>query len=518
MLHRSSMPAYMWGAAVLTSVYLENRTVSKACDGLTPFECLTGEVPSVGHVRIFGCAAYRHILHGKDGKFGPRAEKLILVGYVEGMKNYRLYNPATGAIITSHDVRFDEDSFPFQELLGGPPSVIVPFIEEEILGRAPLTVRIRNPALSEEISKDVTSAQATCAFVASLGNSITEADTLSTLDLEPNPATYGKTLRSKNCEMWKKATFEELDSFLANNVFEIVDSVPDGHRLISTRWVYNRKFDDRGFLSRYKGQCVAHGFLQKEGIDYEETFSPTGRLATLRGLFAIAASEDLEISQADFVTAFLNSSLGSNETVYVQLPDGFVDWLKQLPDDSPLSSWLSRIINEPGKHFLRLRKSVYGLKQASRSWYLTVKAWFLTKGFVASDADACLFVQKGSGGGLTFIYIWVDDIVVVGKSVGWVLDPLREDFRIKDLGPVSMMLGMKISRDRRLRTLQISQSHYIEALLESYGMSDCKAIGTPLQSNIPLVAGTEEEVLVFRESGHNYRRAIGSLNYLSQCT
>lgn len=258
--------------------------------------------------------------------------------------------------------------------------------------------------------------------------------------------------------------------------------------------------------------------MQKEGIEYDETFSPTGRLATLRGLFAMAAIEDLDISQADFVTAFLNSSLGAGEVVYIKFPDGFVDWLKQLPKSSPLTHWLTRVVNEPGKHFLKLRKSVYGLKQASRSWYLTVRAWFLTQGFVVSDANACLFVRGKGGDDLTFIYIWVDDIVVVSKSVGWVIEALRQNFSIKDLGPVNMMLGMKITRDRSARTLCISQTHYIEALLESYGMADCKPIGTPLQSNIPLVAGTEEEILLFKQSGHNYRRAVGSLNYLSQCT
>lgn len=82
------MPSYMWGAAVIAAVYLENRTVSKACNRKTPFEVFTGEVPSVGHIRIFGCAAYRHMVVGREGKFGPRAEKLVLVGYVEGMKNY----------------------------------------------------------------------------------------------------------------------------------------------------------------------------------------------------------------------------------------------------------------------------------------------------------------------------------------------------------------------------------------------------------------------------------------------
>lgn len=256
MLHRASMPAYMWGAAVLSAVYLENRTVSKACDGMTPFESFTGKVPSVGHIRIFGCAAYRHIIHGRDGKFGPKAEKLVLVGYVEGMKNYRLYNPTTGAIITSHDVRFDEASFPFMDMSNDATVTIRTFNEEEILGRAPLIVKVHNPTLASDINKENEDLQAACAFVTSLGNSIAEVDDLANLDLEPNPPTYAKALQSRNVEHWKKATFDELDSFLVNDVFEIVDSIPEGHRSIGTRWVYNRKFDDRGFLSRFKGKCV----------------------------------------------------------------------------------------------------------------------------------------------------------------------------------------------------------------------------------------------------------------------
>lgn len=263
---------------------------------------------------------------------------------------------------------------------------------------------------------------------------------------------------------------------------------------------------------------MARGFLQKEGVDYEEAFSPTGRLATLRGLFAMAAVEDLEISQVDSVTAFLNSPLGAGETVFIRIPDGFVDWVKQLPLDSPLRDWLSLLIDHPEKVFLKLRKSVYGLKQASRSWYLTVKAWFMEHGFDVSDTDACLFVRRAPDGDLTFIYICVDDIAVVGKHIEWVLKDLKRDFRVKDLGPVSMMLGMKITRNRLTKQLGISQGHYVEALLDSYGMSDCKPIGTPLQLNIPLLAGTEDEVLEFKMSGQNYRRDVGSLNYLSQCT
>lgn len=138
MLTHASMPAYMWGAAVLSAVYLENRTISKACGGKTPFEVFTGEILLVGHIRIFRCATYRHLIVVREGKIGPRAENLVLVGYVEGMKNYPLFNPTTGTNKTSHEVKFDEGSFPFQELRGNETCKVVPFSEEEILGRPPL--------------------------------------------------------------------------------------------------------------------------------------------------------------------------------------------------------------------------------------------------------------------------------------------------------------------------------------------------------------------------------------------
>lgn len=249
-------------------------------------------------------------------------------------------------------------------------------------------------------------------------------------------------------------------------------------------------------------------------MDFDETFSLTGRLATLRGLFAFAAAEDLDIHQADFVTAFLNSPLGDGEMVYVKIPDGFVDWLKELPDDSPLRAWIPKLIEDASRHYLKLKRSLYGLKQASRSWYLTIKSWYLKHGFRVSEADACLFVRVEKDGSRILIYMWVDDIVVVGKNTEWILVELKKDFRIKDLGPVKTMLGMKISRDRSEGTLSISQSHYIEEILKAYSMDDCKPIGTPMQSNIPVAPGTDDEVVAFRASGHNYRRAIGCLNYL----
>lgn len=157
------------------------------------------------------------------------------------------------------------------------------------------------------------------------------------------------------------------------------------------------------------------------------------------------------------------------------------------------------------------------LEETPQIWYLTFEAWFLAHGFVESDKDTFIFAFIESNIEVNFIYIWVDKTVVIGKSVTWGLEALRQEFRIKDLGPVSIMLGMKLSWNRTLRTLFISRIYYIEDLLDLHGMSDWKSFGTHLQSDIHLIAGTDKEIGTFRESGHNYLQAVWCLNNLSQC-
>lgn len=114
-----------------------------------------------------------------------------------------------------------------------------------------------------------------------IGNSINDVANLSTLDLGPNPPPYAKALLTWHSDKWKQATFEEFDLFAANHVSEIVDVLPDDHEPITTRFVYTRKFVDSGFLNKFKAWCVACGYLQEEGKDFDETFSPTGCLAIL---------------------------------------------------------------------------------------------------------------------------------------------------------------------------------------------------------------------------------------------
>jgi hypothetical protein len=129
---------------------------------------------------------------------------------------------------------------------------------------------------------------------------------------------------------------------------------------------------------------VAKGFTQREGIDYEETFAPVARHATMRALLAKAAVEDLEVEQIDVKTAFLNGPL--KETIYMEPPAGY----------------------DFGDKVLLLKKALYGLKQAARAWNEELKRQLLTENIIISCADASLFYLEREGRRY-FLLIYVDD-------------------------------------------------------------------------------------------------------------
>jgi len=120
--------------------------------------------------------------------------------------------------------------------------------------------------------------------------------------------------------------------------------------------VFKTKTDSLDNIERYKARLIAKGFTQKEEIDYIETFSPVSKKDSLRIILALVAHFDLELQQMNVKIAFLNSDL--EDEVYMKQPEGF--------------SFSS------GKHLVyKLNKSIYGLKQASRQWYLKFHGQFL---------------------------------------------------------------------------------------------------------------------------------------------
>ena len=115
MLASSILPPRFWAEALNTATYLRNRCPSRAVEGKTPFELLTGAKPKVGHLRIFGCAAYCHIPDDERHKLDFKSRKCIFLSYSENRKGYRLYDSKRQRIVHSRDVLFDETTNGFEK-------------------------------------------------------------------------------------------------------------------------------------------------------------------------------------------------------------------------------------------------------------------------------------------------------------------------------------------------------------------------------------------------------------------
>nr|GFC74945.1 retrovirus-related Pol polyprotein from transposon TNT 1-94 [Tanacetum cinerariifolium] len=163
---------------------------------------------------------------------------------------------------------------------------------------------------------------------------------------------------------------EELNEFERLKVWELVPR-PDQVMVITLKWIYKVKLDELGGILRNKARLVALGYLQEEGIDFEESFAPVARLEAIRIFLAYDAHKNMVVYQMDVKTAFLNGNL--REDVYVSQPDGFVD------PDNP-------------NHVYKLKKVLYGLKQAPCAWYNMLSSFLLSQDFSKGSVDPTLFI------------------------------------------------------------------------------------------------------------------------------
>jgi hypothetical protein len=301
-------------------------------------------------------------------------------------------------------------------------------------------------------------------------------------------------------ESWLGAMRSELKSMDENQVWNLVD-LPDGVRAVECKWVFKKKTDMDGNVSVYKARLVAKGFRQVQGVDYDETFSPVAMLKSVRIMLAIAAYFDYEIWQMDVKTAFLNGNL--TEDVYMIQPEGFVD---------PANA----------DKVCKLQKSIYGLKQASRSWNIRFDEVVKSFGFIKSDQDSCLY-KKFSGSKVNFLILYVDDILLIGNDIEMLQETknsLERSFSMKDLGEATYILGIRIYRDRSRRLIGLSQSTYLDKVLKKFSMESSKKGFLPMSHGIKLSKTQCPQTADERErmSRFPYASAIGSIMYAMICT
>ena len=287
---------------------------------------------------------------------------------------------------------------------------------------------------------------------------------------------------------WQGAMRSELQALQDNGTWTLT-SLPAGKTPIGCRWVYKVKHRSDGSIERYKARLVAQGFTQLEGIDYQDTFSPTAKIVTVRCLLALAAARGWALHQLDVNNVFLHGDL--HEEIYMSPPPG----LRRQGEDNMVC---------------RLHKSLYGLKQASRQWFSKFSEAIQAAGYVQSRADYSLFT-KTQGKSFTALLIYVDDILITGNdsmSITEIKKFLHSKFRLKDLGDLKFFLGIEVSTSKN--GIFISQRKYALEIIEDAGLIGAAPIDTPMERGLKLTDNGD----LLKDPGR-YRRLIGRLIYLT---
>lgn len=554
LLLSSKLPESLWGEAINTAVYIRNRSPTNLILS-TPYEAWTNVKPAVNHLRVFGSKAIALDKRPGKSKFAPRGIECVMVGYSSESKAYRLYNPATRTVIKSRDVKFIESSVKSVDHANDYTIVEPTSADQPVVYKQPKIKDDRDTddydsvifedaeddlvIDIDEVDGDVGGGDGAVGDAASVadGGSAADADDIVSSGVDgvaenfvknprqrkrekseiagdavrpwtlrssqkpntnfnmrecvSNPISADEALARRDGDRWRESMLKEYNALLANGTWILVD-LPKGRRAIKSKWVFTIKRDKNGQIERYKSRLVAKGCSQQYGVDYSETFSPVVRYSSLRLILACAVEYNLIVHQMDVTTAYLNGTL--SEDVYMVQPEMFE-------------------CNINPNKVCKLKKSLYGLKQAGREWNLKLDKVLKDIGFKPCNADSCVYTMK-SENKINIIAVYVDDILLAfssEKMLDSVKNNISKQFEVIDKGPIDYFLGMQITCANN--TISISHKQFIRELLKDNGMEDTRKCFTPLDpgqkfqrcsdcSSCSLVDKTE------------YQSLIGSLMYL----
>ena len=261
--------------------------------------------------------------------------------------------------------------------------------------------------------------------------------------------------------------------------------------MIDAKWVYTWKVDEHGWVVKAKSRLVARGSKQHEGVDFSETFALTVPSSCLRLLSAIACEGDSDLCHFDVDQAFVQSDL--EEDVFLRLPKG--------------CGVLS------GK-VVQLNKSLYGLKQASRTWHAHLATCLKSLGFEQSMTYVCVFRLIEDGCVAITAVVHVDAMFAVGQKqrCDRLCVDLNRTIPVKNLGDLKWYGGCRYSRDRKRGILTISQQSFAEELVKKFRVTSVQSV--PLEVGVKLEGFDEDE----ETESWPFRELVVSLMWLAIST
>lgn len=520
MLIDANLHVTYWAEAVNMAVYIINRSASSLLVDKTPEEIWSGSKVDLSDLKMFGSSVMVHIPKENRKKWDVKSMKMIFVGYDSEKKGYRCINKSTRKLTVSRDVIFHETlvgiyskGIDMEDELDSVRDNArdVDHIDEQnesLLEESKGTIMLDVPVISSDdshttvIDPNDPDELITSSSEVRRSSRVPKPNRKYVADLTcrtminnqaDDPFSVDQAMSRHDAVDWKNAMQDEISSLMENKTWSLVD-LPSGRKAIKSKWVFKTKMDADGNIVRHKARLVAKGCSQIYGLDYEETYSPVVRYASIRVLMAIAVKHKLKVHQMDAVTAFLQGEL--HEEIYMQQPEMYNDGTKQV---------------------CRLNRAIYGLKQAGREWNMKLEAALKSFGFEKSKMDPCVYFIKGNQ---LILAIYVDDILIFWKDEAQLKEikrALGSAFKMKDMGPAKECVGIRITQGEN--NIQLDQSSYAEEILKRFGMQECKPISTPadpnqkLSLNMPMSEINGEEV-----KNVPYQEAVGSLLYLVQGT
>ncbi|CAI7806297.1 unnamed protein product [Closterium sp. NIES-54] len=311
----------------------------------------------------------------------------------------------------------------------------------------------------------------------------------------PTRCSYAEAIEGPYSSQWQAAMDAEMASWKSTGTY--VDEVPPpGANIVSGMWIFRVKRPP-GSPPVFKARYVAHGFSQREGVDFFQTVSPTPKMTTLRVLLHVAAQCDYELHSLDFSTAFLQGSL--HEEIWLRRPPGFTGLF-------------------PAGTQWSLRRPVYGLRLAPREWHDTLRMTLAALGFATSTTDPSLFLRTDTTLPPFYVLVYVDDLVFATtdtEALAHLKSKLQKRHTCTDLGELTSYLGLRITRDRAQRTITLTQSHMVQQVLQRFGFTYSSPQSTPLPTGHSLSAPPSDESV---EPSGSYPKLVGCLMYLMTCT
>ena len=574
LLIQASADHRLWGEAAIWAVFLLNVTPNTHLEGLTPFHVLFNYNFDLRKTRIFGCDA--HIMHSPKDQthIQTKTWKGIFIGFDFEQGLYKILD-LTGKIHYERNIQWEEQSFKhvaqmsktlphkvyktksatrsqvqsestklIPELASYNPFEILPSnsnssddetedSDYEVLDLNK-TKPAQNPKPSQpqeaptnianpppppkrrhQLTRETKALQGDKFkewnhWTLSLNNAHQSEDSYilnveELMSLAPaipdEPSNHKEAMSSPQKQEWLQAEHSEICSLKKLKAYEEV-ALPQGKVALPSRMIYKIKRGPNGEITRYKVRLVAGGHRQVFGRDYDETFSPVAKMKSIKLFLAIASERRLVIKQIDFDTAFLNAPL--EEEVYIKPPKGY-------EHSNPNVVW-------------KLKRSLYGLKQAGRNWYIQLDKSMKDLGFTPLVMDPCIYTKTSKTHNLMIISLYVDDELIAchKKDVEeWlqIKESLSKLYDLKDLDQAQWILNMKVTVDPK-GTIALNQKQYTKDLLAKFGMAEAKPDKLPYGSEpvqMTLPEGKEGEPLSTTEH-ERYRSIIGGLLYLANLT